>query len=492
MSLQAPHPALIAAAGEQSLGRRKYVWGGVSFPPKRLAPHFAVLGITGSGKTLTQRMLMSSVLPMKNQPAFRALIYDPKREFFPILVGMGIAPQHIIVTHPLDTRGTAWDIAADVNDNVSAKEIAETLAPIDQSAHDPYWSTTARQTVHAVINTFIELAPGRWTLRDIVEACTYRPQLELVLGATAKGRRVLESHFARAESAAASIFSTVSSKVEDFAEIAALWEQSRYTVSLRQWMDSRSILLLGSHPDYETTLEPLSRMIFRRISKLIRSRSEEEPSDETWIFFDEVREAGKVAGLRELLTTGRSKGARVVLGFQDRKGIQAVYGDPEAQELIGLCGNVGVLSLSNPETAKWASEFFGEYEYFQESESLTVDHNGNESRSTTKSIAMRSAVIPQELLRMPLARRKEGFGGVFTNPYYGMWQEHLTGEFIDRHLHLKADERESPGYNQRPNLAVEQRLRAWDDEDLKRLNIRRAGNSARETSRRQPMKKFEW
>ena len=36
-------------------------WGGVEFEEHELAPHYAVMGMTNSGKTLTIRMLMKVI-----------------------------------------------------------------------------------------------------------------------------------------------------------------------------------------------------------------------------------------------------------------------------------------------------------------------------------------------------------------------------------------------------------------------------------------------
>ncbi|MFX8836738.1 type IV secretion system DNA-binding domain-containing protein, partial [Acinetobacter baumannii] len=61
---------------------------------------------------------------------------------------------------------------------------------------------------------------------------------------------------------------------------------------------------------------------------------------QAWFFLDEVREAGELDGLSRLMTKGRSKGACVVLGFQDIDGMRDVYGDQVANEICAQCNNI--------------------------------------------------------------------------------------------------------------------------------------------------------
>ena len=65
-------------------------------------------------------------------------------------------------------------------------------------------------------------------------------------------------------------------------------------------------------------------------------------------FLDDVREAGKLDGLSRLLNQGRTKGACVVLGFQDSDGMRDVYGEYVANELVGQCANKAILRVENP------------------------------------------------------------------------------------------------------------------------------------------------
>src|SRR5882724_8332844 len=88
-------------------------WGTCFLPHNVAYGHLAIVGVTGSGKTMLQRLLMQSVLPaIKDGRGQRALIYDAKQDMLSLLAGMSLnAPVHLL--NPLDARSVAWDIAAD-------------------------------------------------------------------------------------------------------------------------------------------------------------------------------------------------------------------------------------------------------------------------------------------------------------------------------------------------------------------------------------------
>jgi type IV secretory pathway TraG/TraD family ATPase VirD4 len=163
-----------------------------------------------------------------------------------------------------------------------------------------------------------------------------------------------------------SVEATLHNHVRPLMTLAALWHRARYWFSLAEWHERSGVLLMGADPRRERTLQRVNKLMFERISQLVLGRNKERSIDLTWFFLDEIREAGKLRGLRQLLTEGRSKGARVVLGFQDIDGMTEVFGQHGAEELIGLCANRMILHLDNPRACKWTSDVFGEVEKEEE------------------------------------------------------------------------------------------------------------------------------
>ena len=101
---------------------------------------------------------------------------------------------------------------------------------------------------------------------------------------------------------------TVATKIAPYEVIAAAWDNATEKVSLTEFMKGEFVLVLGNDEETRTALDAINKVLFKRLSELILAGSETR-TRQTWIFIDEVREAGNLEGLSRLMTKGRSKGA---------------------------------------------------------------------------------------------------------------------------------------------------------------------------------------
>ncbi|MEZ6099368.1 MAG: type IV secretion system DNA-binding domain-containing protein [Pirellulaceae bacterium] len=145
-----------------------------------MAPHFAIVGSSGAGKTILQKGLIQALLPMSEQYGglrYRAVVYDPKRELFPYLVACGIPRSQIIVTHPFDDRAAAWDLAADFREPAQIEELAEMIVPrsdhhTQQQGNNAFFENTARIILQDLIEGLRATTEDDWELRDVL-GCFY-------------------------------------------------------------------------------------------------------------------------------------------------------------------------------------------------------------------------------------------------------------------------------------------------------------------------------
>ena len=288
-----------------------------------MAPHTALIGSSGSGKTLFQKGWMAAALPGPTESGglrFRALIYDPKRELYPFLCAIGIPEDQIIVTHPFDARAAAWDLARDFQEPAQIEELTELLVPkkeYTQSESSEFFDRATRIILQDLIAGLIDTSSDNWDLRDITECCQNLSFIEQLLDRTPNGRDTWRAFFKTDDARLSdNIRASIVAAVRPFQTLASIWHRSPRRFSLERWSSGSGILLLGADPRRETTMQRLNQLMFRRVSQLVLGRAEENPADLTFFFLDEVREAGKLGGLRQLLTESRSKGGRVVLGFQ--------------------------------------------------------------------------------------------------------------------------------------------------------------------------------
>lgn len=454
-------------ARAQAGSRPGLPWGGIAVPPQDATTHFLVVGSPGSGKTVTIRALMKSVLPeLGREACLGALAYDPKRDVVSALAGLGLTVEggQVLLLNPFDRRSAAWDLAADITDAAAALEAATILSPLEEHAANPYFSQAARDLVTQIIETFIELAPGRWTLRDVVLAGSSDQNLRRVLGQTPAGEELLEAH-SRVPNTWDNVRGELSTKLRPYRPVAALWQRATAKISLESWFAGGTILVLGSSERSGEALRAVNRVLFKRLAQIAIDQQEDQVS-RRWFFIDEAKDAGHLEGLEALLTKGRSKGMCVVLGFQDLDGMQQVYGPHQAMSLIGQCEQRAVLRVGSTHTAEWAVALLGPQDI---SEPLVTRPRGSLlgwGGSTSDHREKRDAVLTSQIMELEAPDRVYGPGGFYLTRRIGAFRSRLRwGE-----LGVLAPDPDVSNYEQRSQ--ADQRLDAWTAEDLERLGLR--------------------
>ena len=97
----------------------------------------------------------------------------------------------------------------------------------------------------------------------------------------------------------ANILSTLATKIGVYEPIAAVWETTKKRLSMRDWIRGETILVLGNDESARSSIDPINRALFQRISEEIlglpeQTRSQAEAGrHRTWVVLDEFREAGK-------------------------------------------------------------------------------------------------------------------------------------------------------------------------------------------------------
>ena len=366
-----------------------------------LAPYLASLG--PNAKDVIRRFcearsrpaLMTEPSPPPQQPvpparltydgplswdSHRALVYDAKLEVLPQLAGMGLSAP-VIVLNPFDKRSVAWDMAVDITEPATAKQIASIFIPEEKQASQRFFSDSARHLMEGVMVAFMLTRPLKWTLRDVLVTLKSASRLTAVLNSTPDTKFLVETYLSN-DRESKSVIATLATKLGPLEVVAALWEAAETKISLRDWLGSESILVLGNDEAYRSSLDVINQVIFKRVVELLLARPE-TTLGRTWFFLDEVKEAGNLDALGRLMTKGRSVGAAVVLGFQDIDGLYEAFGENQAKSILGQCATKVFLRLDSPETAKWAESVFGEFEAVEVKKSASMGESTSEGTSKT-------------------------------------------------------------------------------------------------------------
>lgn len=437
-------------------------WGGLELPDSVSEGHFLVAGATGSGKTLTLRLMMQSVLPhIGPGHDIRAFVYDAKRDILPILQGMKLDCP-VKTLNPFDGRGVAWDIARDVTDDSTARQIASILVPPDNGPNN-FFTNAARDLLAGTMHALLSNVPEKWTLRDVLLIMEDLDRLEALLRSCVHTKSLVKTYLLK-EKTAQDIFSSISTHVFVFRPIAALWEHAKEKISLGEWTTSDSILVLGNDESLRFPLDAMNRVIFQRVSELVLNRTNSR-TRRTWFIVDEAADVGKLKVLKPLIEKARSLGIRIVLGFQDIDGIREAYGEHAGNVISGICANKALLRLDSVGTAKWASENIGEALIKEHTQSFSTSSGpggGSSSASTSEHLALRGAVLPSEFLRMPTVKNMR-FEGLYITPAIGTYRA-----TVDFSKSLEKTGR-SPDYIRRP--PDYHNLTPWSREDATRLGV---------------------
>ena len=428
-------------------------WGGVGLPWSSGPRHFLAAGMTGSGKTNLLLQFMASVLVwIGKKPDQRALVYDPKTELFSFLYGLGLEPK-VRILHPLDRRGCAWDLAADVTSPTTAQQMAAVLIPEDKDSKQPFFTMAAQQLLAGAFIFLMKSAPGNWDLRDAILLMERRELLRQALERFPETAGLIEEYFQHND-CFADVRATMANWLRRYRPIAACWYHAAQKVSLEDWMKKDYILLLGQDDSIRVQMDAINRAMFLRATQLIL-RGNESTTRRTWLIVDEVREMGNLDGLSRFLTMARSKGACFCGGYQTPSGMKDAVGDHVADEINDNIWHWALCRMGGDVSAEWASKRVGEVEF-------------EETTGSSTSVVRRRAILPEYFMELPPPTPQTGVAGVFITPYTGAYTHAVPGSEIAAARRLSRTD--VPNFLPRPK--THQELPPWTDADYQRVGLR--------------------
>ena len=453
------------------------LWGMIRIPYEMTTLHFLAVGATGSGKTMLIHGLMKSVLPrIKTDKNFRAFVYDDKLDFLPFAREFGF-DKYVWNLDPFDAEGMAWDIAADVTTKAEAMQVASVLSPVDPNVPDAYWQQGTQDFLAAVLLNFHEVNGANWTLRDVMLAFTSEARLRKILNRDKETDRM--ARFYLGAHSLSDVLAVLQSKLGPYSVAAALYNHATEKKSVREWHKSNKILLVTGRSVFSQASRPINQAIFRMVSLLLLNDKDDHPGGgkksqprSNWIFLDEIREIGKLQGYHELANKGRSKGVRLVLGFQSIEGMMAEHGEDPANEIANLCGHRTFLHTTSVKTRNWEADQVGntvlDETVFSFSQTVGKDAawSNTVSWQTTRQTrqAMEASDFDQNL---KLATPENGVTALNFIPYIGVYVSWVPWGWVTTHLPFPREKYLSETLRS----GDDQKLGDWETPDLLRLNL---------------------
>jgi hypothetical protein len=300
-----------------------------------------------------------------------------------------------------------------------------------------------------------------------------------VLDRDAEGREVLDG-FLSDQRTGFQVFTTIVSRMAHFKPVAALWQRCNRRLSIRNFLQEDAILLLGMDASTKIALDAINEIVFRTLVEEIDAQHD-SPSRRTWIWVDEARLSGPLLRgemIPYLAVKGRSKGACLMLAFQDIEGFREAAGDHVANEIVGQCSHKALLRLESEESAAWASRLIGQHESRQwlQSKPVLLGRGGSRSEQITKT----ETVLPSEFFTLPPTSEENGLSGYFLTPEIGVIRDRITGSQLAR-LFTSDDVERQMRFQPQPERA--QHLLPWTECDCRRLCLASSENATAKLSR---------
>lgn len=407
-------------------GVESFRLGGHPVPLVKARTHVMTVGASGSGKSITQNIIMADVLPLvKKGSDRRAVVYDAKLESISTIYGIcGDTPDtEIVILNPKDARAVALDIAADIRSFSDIETFTNIFMPPPSQNErvEKFWRDNPLQILRGVVEYLHLNACGVWTLRDIVNFFESEEVLKAILGSDPRTRYALG--LLATENTNANIFSSIRTEVFKYRILAARWEHATKKISLKQWIkEGGTILMLGrdviQSDTVGTSTAVLNRYITTTLAQLILSQPDtKKPS--TFLFFDEMHTIK--LELVDLATQARSKGCCIFAAFQSIQSLNQFYGSDGVETILGQFGLKNILKLDDTATAEWCSKLIGDVEIIRADSTYEyVEGYGGghgDKKNFNRKVHTQRVVMPSELASIPPIDpdRRIGLTGYYLN-----------------------------------------------------------------------------
>lgn len=361
----------------------------------RETKHFAVIGKTGGGKTVALLPIMREAINRGD----KVILFDNKGDFTRIINDKD-GKQPVIVA-PWDARSAAWDVARDCRTKAEAAELAARF--IGESGGDPMWSEGARQILTGLIHKLQRDKQEGWSWGDLAELLYIdMKDVEKVMEHYhPEGKRAVESLKKEDDESGAagetskttqSLLITLSAQLSPVYRMAEAWADVEEKFSVRDFLAGKlksNVVILQGNASLLGIQNAYIQGIIAMLSSRVNSPDYEErpaSAEGLWLFLDEFPQLGKLPEVKPFLEIGRSKGVRVVMGFQNPSQLKELYDKDGSDSMLDIFQSY-IFCMLGSEASKWASDSIGKkiIERFKYSTSQNFGASGSASSSWERS-----------------------------------------------------------------------------------------------------------
>jgi len=363
--------------------------GELPLPVEAETKHILVPGGTGSGKSLSFNWLMVSARRRKQ----KAIIVD--------LEGASLSKfyrEGDFILNPFDSRSQQWSPMCEIKNVWDIDLIKKSMIP-DNEGEIGEWRLHAQNVLAVITKNLLE--SGRADNQNLYESLIIKLQSELkevVAGTPAQ--RIFEPGADRMLQGVLSIISTFFSPYQYLPKSVG----PNNGFSIKDWMqrDDDSWLFINVS---EGQLKSLGPLIATWLDVAITALLALPPSQDrrVWFFMDELA-SYQINNIEALLTKSRKNGGVAVGAVQQLSQLRKIYGNNDAQTLLGNFSSKLVLRQADTEIAEHFAKYLGSQEVLRRQNSGNKSNNGQgkgKSDGWSEQITLRQIVLPSQLIKLP-------------------------------------------------------------------------------------------
>lgn len=339
----------------------------VRVPREREAMHFLIVGDSGTGKSAAIRQVLSQIW----ERGETAIVYDPALEYVPQFYRESRGD---VILNPLDTRCPFWTPGDEVPHEAEALTVAASLFP-DRGRDNQFFVDAPRKIFAHLIN-----------LKPTPEQLTYWMCHEEEIEKRVRGTELAAMIHATAPPQRSGVLGSLNMVADAFkllpreSETARRWSAYAWARERKGW------LFLTSKPTMRERLRPLmSLWLDLLVLRLMNEGG--SGARKTWFVMDELATLQRLPQLTTAITESRKSNCPMVLGFQGKAQVEALYGHI-AEAMLSQPATKIFFKTSEPHASEWISKSIGEVEVerFRESRTRGVfpHHRENEQREITR------------------------------------------------------------------------------------------------------------
>jgi hypothetical protein len=355
-----------------------------------------IWGMQGSGKSNLIKLLLSQVIARKD----KAIIYDIKGEYTELFFD-----SNAILISPKDQRSAVWDLSKDIYNTGLAEVFSEAVLTSD-ATKEAFWVDSSRTVLKGVLVGLMSNNKNwKWTnLNDAL--CLSDDDLHnFLLINYPQASQLIKPN----DKTTTSIRSMLAAQLSWIGDIAKNWEDVENTFSISKWLsdNKKTSLLVQGDLKSPAMSSALITALMSITTSFILDRPDTD-KDRIWLVLDELGNLNKSQSLEKWLSLGRSKGCRAIAGTQQLSQVSSIYGENDANTILGLFNNIAVFKLApNGNSAEVASKSLGQ----RRVESVTKSTNNKGESSNSFQQEMIPIVRSENIIHLPQANLKKGIAG---------------------------------------------------------------------------------